>query len=287
MTDLQIDKWVQEANDDTNREFRQAVHTTLLAISSDNALKNNMVLKGGILLAIRYRSNRFTKDIDLSTTNHLSSMVPEDIISEINQSLALAVNILNYDLDCIVQGWKIEPRTENVTYPSIKITIGYAYKGTNKHKRLLAKQSPTALGIDYSLNESLPNIEVVELTEGDEILVYSIIDVISEKFRSLIQQEERNRYRRQDIFDIFLLLDLKNSFDESDKILILDSLIKKSQARGISPSAISFDSDELKNRAERDYPTLLSEVEGPLPDFATMFGRVADFYRSLPWPPTT
>ncbi|MBK8676173.1 MAG: nucleotidyl transferase AbiEii/AbiGii toxin family protein [Cellvibrionales bacterium] len=82
MTDLQIDKWVQEANDDTNREFRQAVHTTLLAISSDNALKNNMVLKGGILLTIRYRSNRFTKDIDLSTTNHLSSMVPEDIISK-------------------------------------------------------------------------------------------------------------------------------------------------------------------------------------------------------------
>ncbi len=49
MTDLQIDKWVQEANDDTNREFRQAVHTTLLAISSDNALKNNMDFRWNLL----------------------------------------------------------------------------------------------------------------------------------------------------------------------------------------------------------------------------------------------
>ncbi len=282
--DLQIDKWVQEANNDANKEFRQAVHTILLAISSGENLKSNMILKGGILLAIRYHSHRFTKDIDLSTTSRLSSIDPTTVIAELNQSLALAANSLDYGLDCIVQSWKIVPKAEDANYQSMKITIGYAYKGTPKHKRLLAKSSPTAIGIDYSLNEPLPNIEVVALTEGEEILVYSIIDVMAEKLRSLLQQEDRNRYRRQDIFDIFLLLELKGEFAAAEKDNILASMIAKSQARGISPSAGSFDNPELKRRAQELYPTLANEIEGELPDFETMFKQVADFYRSLPWP---
>lgn len=282
--DLPIDKWVQEATDDANREFRQAAHTILLAISSGKNLKSNMILKGGILLAIRYQSHRFTKDIDLSTATPFDCIDPATIIAELNQSLALAVNTLDYGLDCIVQSWSIDPKVENPTYPSIKISIGYAYKGTAKHKRLAAKQSPSVISLDYSLNEPLPNIEVLALTDGGEILVYSIIDVMAEKLRSLLQQEDRKRYRRQDIFDIFLLLELKNEFTVAEKDNILASMITKSHARGIFPTAESFDNPELKRRAQELYPTLASEIDGELPNFDIMFKQVADFYRSLPWP---
>lgn len=62
-----IKDWVEEASTTSNKEFRQAVHTILSSIASDSDLKANMILKGGILLAIRYKSHRFTTDIDFST----------------------------------------------------------------------------------------------------------------------------------------------------------------------------------------------------------------------------
>ena len=49
------------------REFRQAIHLILAAIESDAELRRGMVMKGGILMALRYRSPRFTRDIDFST----------------------------------------------------------------------------------------------------------------------------------------------------------------------------------------------------------------------------
>jgi hypothetical protein len=53
---------VNQAPND-QRELRQAVHTVLAAIAHDTQLRADMIMKGGILLAVRYQSVRFTKDI--------------------------------------------------------------------------------------------------------------------------------------------------------------------------------------------------------------------------------
>jgi hypothetical protein len=194
------------------------------------------------------------------------------------------VEALDYDLDCRVQAYKVQPANQpDATYPSIKFSIGYAYKGTPKHKRLISLQSPSVISIDYSLNELTPNIDNFELAQGEELLVYSLTDLIAEKFRSLLQQEERNRYRRQDIFDLCILLQCIDDFDSVEKKKILDSLLEKSRARGIDPTVGSFENEELKRRAKEYYSTIADEIEGDLPDFEESFGYVAGFYKSLPW----
>ncbi|WP_323816501.1 nucleotidyl transferase AbiEii/AbiGii toxin family protein [Cellvibrio sp. NN19] len=282
--EIKISQWVQSADNDENKEFRAAVHTILSAISAEKELKANMVLKGGILLAIRYQSHRFTKDIDLSTAQTLKDIQPENIAAALDRGLANMVEILDYDLDCRVQAHKLQPANQpDATYPSIKFSIGYAYKGTSKHKRLIKLQSPSIISIDYSLNESTPNIDSVELTQGEELLVYSLTDLIAEKFRSLLQQEERNRYRRQDIFDLCILLQCIDDVDSVEKKKIRDSVLEKSRARGIDPTADSFESEELKRRAKEYYATIADEIEGDLPDFEESFKYVANFYKSLPW----
>lgn len=282
---LDINTWVEQANSNENLEFREAVHTILSAIASDNDLKASMILKGGILLAIRYQSHRYTKDIDFSTEKKLGAEINEDRIKEtLNYSLAQMVEKLDYDLDCRVQSSKLQPKKSNATYPSIKIKIGYAYKGSPKHKRLLALNCPTAVSIDYSLNEATPNIETIILNDGEEILAYTLTDLIAEKYRSLLQQVERNRTRRQDIFDLSLLLEILEDIDEVEKHEILKCLISKSEARGIDPDIGSFDDPELMERAEVNYHTLADEIEGELPDFPGLFKKVSEFYRSLPWP---
>lgn len=278
--------WVDGAGQGDDKEFRQAVYTILAAISNDQTLKANMVLKGGILMAVRYQSHRYTKDIDLSSEKGLSEITPEATQKALDDSLALTVEVLDYDLDCKVQSCKRMPSNQkNPTFPSINLKVGYAYKGTAKHRRLLVLQSPTSISIDYSLNELTPNVEKFNLTEGEEILVYSLTDLVAEKIRSILQQAVRNRSRRQDIFDIHMILSSGLNVDEVEKGKILRSLIEKSESRNITPNEESLDDLEIRQRSQAEYHTLQDELaEGQLPDFDESYDLVVDFYRSLPWP---
>ncbi|MFN8797786.1 MAG: nucleotidyl transferase AbiEii/AbiGii toxin family protein, partial [Pseudanabaena sp.] len=237
-----IKDWVEEASTTSNKEFRQAVHTILSSIASDSDLKANMILKGGILLAIRYKSHRFTTDIDFSTEKPRGGEITEDgVRKSLDSSLAQMVEELDYDLDCRVQSSKLQPRDVKSTYPSIKMKVGYAYKGTPQHKRLLSLQSPNTISIDYSLNEATPNIEDLKLNLEEGILAYSLTDLIAEKYRSLLQQVSRNRNRRQDVYDINLLVERFGDINDFERSKILNSLIIKSKAREISPDINSFE----------------------------------------------
>ncbi len=279
-----IKDWVEDASTTSNKEFRQAVHTILSAIASDSNLKANMILKGGILLAIRYKSHRYTKDIDFSTDKPRGGEITEDgVRKSLDSSLAQMVEELDYDLDCRVQSSKLQPRDVKSTYPSIKMKVGYAYKGTPQHKRLLSLQSPNTISIDYSLNEATPNIEDLKLNLKEGILTYSLTDLIAEKYRSLLQQVSRKRNRRQDVYDLNLLVERFGDIDNFERSKILNSLIIKSKAREISPDINSFEDPDLKSRAKKEYHTLEDEIEGELPAFDELFQKVADFYRSLPW----
>ena len=264
LEELDIAKWAEQPTDDINKEFREAVHTILAAISDDEKLRASMVLKGGILLAVRYHSHRYTTDIDLSTEQKLGEQFSvESVRDSLNQSLAITIESLDYNLDCRVQSAKQNPKNSEATHPSINLKVGYAYKGTDKHKRLVSDQgSPTAISIDYSLNEAMQDIDQVKLVQGNELNVYSITDLIAEKFRSLLQQVPRERFRRQDVFDLFLIFENFDDFDYVEKHKIHTALLFKSKARGIIPTIDSIDEPELKSRAMKDYSTLRDEIEG-------------------------
>lgn len=285
LEECRLGDWVGQASDDSNLEFRQAVHTVLAAIAGEEQLQANMVLKGGILLAVRYQSHRYTRDIDFSTPLTIGDgLEPDQVVRAVNASLAHVVEKLDYDLDCRVQTWEVQPKhLTEAAYPTLKMRIGHAYKGTAKHRRLQASQSPTTIAIDYSLNEALPNVDNVSLGEDGDLQVYSFTDLVAEKFRALLQQALRNRTRRQDIFDLHLLLEQCEPLDDTEKSAILTSLIVKSQARNINPTIAAMDDPELRARAERDYDTLASEIEGELPPFDDAYDIARRFYRALPW----
>ena len=107
LEDYDIAEWVKQA-DDSRREFREAVHTILAAIANDSQLRANMVIKGGILLAVRYHSHRYTKDIDFSTTQGLSEINPDQIKEALNKSFIRIAEELEYGLDCRVQSCRVQ-----------------------------------------------------------------------------------------------------------------------------------------------------------------------------------
>ena len=276
-----LDSWVEEAPEN-RKEFRQAIQIILTAISYDLKLRSTMVLKGGILMGIRHNSHRFTTDLDFSTSATKREFDAEVFERRLRQSLANAVADSEYGLDCRVQSCRINPPNEDYQFPNLKLKIGYAYKGTPKHKKLLAGQSPTIIAIDFSLNEPIIDIEQIDLGDGVSLQAYALTDLIAEKLRALMQQQQRNRYRRQDIYDLCFLLD--SGINEVQKKSIYQNLLTKARARCIEPRRDSLSDPELRRRAKKEYATLADEIQGDLPDFDESFEVVESFYRSLPWP---
>lgn len=273
--------WVNAPEDNSVVELRQAIHTVITAISHSKYLSNKMIVKGGVLLAIRFGGKRFTKDIDFSTPEKYDAFNLEKFREAVEWNLIMAVEALPYDLDCRIQSCSLSPR-KGGSFPTLQIKIGYAYKGTNKHRKLRANCCPDVLQIDYSFNEENTEIEIIEINDDKTIQAYSLIDLVAEKYRAMLQQKARGRIRRQDAYDIYWLITngyLKDVKNEK----ILKSLLIKAKSRGLNVNANSIADEEIRSRSEQEYQTLAQEIEGELPAFDIVYNMVNDYYRSLPW----
>ena len=108
MNDLEVDAWVEQAPQG-QQGFREAVHIILNGIGHSQNLSAKMVMKGGLLLAIRYDSSRYTRDLDFSTTEQYAAESVEALLGELREGLVAAENRLSYDTLCRLQSWKIQP----------------------------------------------------------------------------------------------------------------------------------------------------------------------------------
>ncbi len=280
-----LTKWVEQEDNPMDRKFREAVHVILYAISHCRDIYTEMIMKGAVLLAIRYHCIRYTTDIDFSTSRQASSFDRDKFLSDLQDSLIVAAEALDYGLDCRVQSAKFKPASPEASFPTLKIKIGYADKqDRNSHKRLLAGNCSTVVEIDYSFNEATDVVENIELKNGGILRVYSVTDLIAEKYRAILQQRVRNRYRRQDVFDLYYLFDtLPAGINTDEKRRILNSLRKKAAARGLAVSPDSMADPETIRRSKHEYHYLKAEIIGDLPEFDIAYQTVQSFYESLPW----
>ena len=279
-----IADWVKAAPVD-RRLFRQAVHLILHGIGGDEYLRMNMVMKGGMLLGIRYQSSRFTEDIDFSVEHQLQEVNQDDFAKLLRDALVVAQDELPYQVSCRLQSLKVQPRSGG-TFPSLKLKIAYSdQRDSGGMKRLSRGQSSQVVKIDYSFNEASYQIEELSLDGEEMIQVYALVDILAEKLRSIIQQVVRNRNRRQDVYDIWHLLTTCPPLSTEEKQQVLDSFKRKSVAR-IDASYIHQDTlrrSDVKSASKVDYDTLKDEISGELPAFEIAYGRVVEFYESLPW----
>jgi hypothetical protein len=279
-----IRDWVTAAPDARQKELRQAVHTVLLAVASFRQAGLEAVMKGGILLAVEYDGDRYTKDVDFSTRARLAEVPPERFESVLNAALAAASERLDYGLNCRVQSRELIPPGEERTWPTLRLSVGYApINDERRHKRLARGQSADVLAVEISYNEVITGSEWIAFGDGLEVEASTLVDLVAEKYRAMLQQPVRKRVRRQDAYDLYCLLESHGEELERVRAAVRDALIRKSEGRGIEVRPDSLRDPEVERRSRAEYPQLAAEIRRPLPEFDEVYERVRTYYERM-WP---
>lgn len=285
MSVIDLAAWVDEELRPDRKGFRQAVQLVLRAIAQSPSLSAIMIMKGGLLLAIRYHSSRFTRDIDFSTSKRFQEFDVPTLLTVIGEALASVSADNEYAMALRLQSHEIKPPNRpGVNFPTLQMRIGYASRLEPRSlKRLETTGSTQVVQVDYSFNEWASGTEQQEV-DGGHLLMYPFNDLVAEKLRSVLQQPVRGqgRPRYQDIYDLFLLLG--TSVQAEDKSIILAKLFEASRDRQVSVHKDALRDEQVIQLSREQYATVLPGlVAGPLPDFELAYAVVQDFFENLPW----
>lgn len=285
--DIDLRAWVEmaRANPVAHRD-RQVTEIVLTAIGLSADLSQALVLKGGTLMALAFQSTRVTADIDFSATQEPEGF--QDLLeAQLGLELPRAARQLGYlDLVCRVQGVKRHPRPtmfEEADFPALEVRVGSALRSnTNEMRALEQRRAARVAKVEISFRDQVYAFQELTLNGAQvAIQAFSQTEIVAEKIRALLQQVVRNRGRRQDVYDLALLIE-RRAFDDDDHHQILSTMIAKCRSRGIEPTQKSFADPEIAERAARDWDTLRLEVDN-VGDFHERFALVREFYERLPW----
>ena len=285
MSAIDLTAWVDEELRPERKVFRQAVQLVLRAIAQSPNLSAIMIMKGGLLLAVRYHSSRFTRDIDFSTSKRLQEVDLPALLATISEALEPVSADNEHAMALRLQSYEIKPpHRPGVDFPTLQMRIGYASRLEPKLlKRLESTGSTQVVQVDYSFNEWASGREQQEV-DGGHLLMYTFHDLVAEKLRSVLQQPIRGqgRPRYQDIYDIFLLLG--TPVDYGDKAIILGKLFEASKDRQVPLHKEALRDEQVIKLSREEYVTVLPDmILGPPPDFDVAYTTVREFFESLPW----
>ncbi len=288
LLEVDVAAWVEEAREDSViYQQRQTIEIVLNTIAVTVPLGTKMFLKGGLLMGLAYRSPRQTTDIDLTTILEARDDSDEKIPGKLNQGFPKIAATLGYS-DLIVQIHSVKRQPPRIPisrakFPALKLKVASARRDTRQEITLKAgKPPPVIIEIDISFNEpSLKQIQILKLTNEHELLAYSLVDLIAEKYRAILQQIPRKRQRPQDIYDLSRLI-THEAIDVGVRKIILVTLKEKSRSRGIEPEQDSLSDPEIKRRCKAGWESMRLEID-EIPEFEACFANSVTFYRNLPW----
>ncbi len=237
IVDVDVRAWVEAARaNPTLYRDRQVTEIVLGAIGLAPSLSKTLVLKGGAVMALAFKSNRVTGDVDFTSMAEPADLT-EKLTTELNELLPRTAIKLGYpDLLCRVQSVKKMPRAENFEdheFPALRVRIGSAKRGTGEEARLADGKASRVLDVEISFRDQVYAFQELNLHgAGVAVRAFTVHELVAEKFRALLQQTIRKRNRRQDVYDIAFLIG-EHDFSGADKTAILTTLIEKCRSRGI------------------------------------------------------
>lgn len=288
---MDIKEWVDIPQDYSTKKFRKVIHLILLAISKNKNFCEKLVIKGGIVMSLVYESERHTTDLDITSMQGIKELTPEKLESDLMRYLKVAEIEVGYGLAFEIHSIKPQPKKYmDSSYPAYKVRLGFARQDNPQEmERLRRKAAHSIVEIDVSFNEPIAEEDTssIKLAENCNILSYNLEQIVAEKYRSLLQQTIRNRNRRQDVYDIYYLLDVHKDHLKTNKSksLVLNKLIKSSRNRNIEKylHQNGILDEDIRQRSLQDFSTLALEIDISEIDPDSMFEEISKYFCSLPW----
>src|SRR5689334_3638505 len=113
ITRVDLVTWVQKGrNDPLKYRSRQATEILLHALTITPKIGARLYLKGGILMAIAYKSPRTTTDIDFTAAASPEDTFVGELVAALDGALIRSAADLGYPLVCRVQRVERKPRPE-------------------------------------------------------------------------------------------------------------------------------------------------------------------------------
>lgn len=264
---------------------RFAQYAVLRAIASSASLRRILVFKGGNALDFVWSPNRSTRDLDFSAdmsapgADELDEARLEGLLSR-----ALDASGRELGITMRVHGVRRQPPGEGKTFITYTARVGYALPGDRRNRTLLeaGKSSQHVVPVEVSINEPIGADRDVAV--GDRSLrVGTLEDVVAEKLRAFLQQkgEIRNRYRRQDLFDVAHVIRWGRPLNLED---VSRFLLRKAKARSVPVSKAAFQDPELADRARQGYDELKETVRSDFVPFGEALELLLDLVEKLDIP---
>lgn len=263
-----------------------AIRAVLQALSRDDFLQEQFVLKGGNALKLAFDSPRSSVDIDLSSTephpnqeHQETEQFRDEVVERLSNALLQIVPEYHYET-MVVQSTQIKPpNLPQREFPALEVKVGYT--------ELENREPPYSdvVKLEITLNETVCEAEYRK-AGNVELHVSSLDDIIGEKLRALLQQVIRNRYRPGDVFDIWFFTTRVPRALDQDRITRF--LQEKSEGKvGNGPvSRQMFHHPGVRSRAREGYDEISERIPDSisLPPFDEAFSQVLSFVETLELP---
>jgi predicted nucleotidyltransferase component of viral defense system len=256
---------------------RFAQYGVLRAIADSRELSRVLVFKGGNALDFVWVPNRSTKDLDFSARETIEG-------EALHALLQAGLDAVGRRLGTLYRVHRVErqpPGPEKV-FVTYAVRVGYALQDQLPLRRRLeaGQTSPLVIPLDVSLNEPICADAPVDVAGVHALRVSTREDIVAEKLRSLLQQPLRNRYRRQDLLDIAVIL-LGAPLDLAQVATFLE---RKAMARNVPVTRAAFRDPEVARRAGQDYAVLKDTTRSNFVPFDDALRALLDLVGQLQIP---
>lgn len=264
--------------------LRFAQYVALCGIAGVPALRQALVFKGGNALDFVWQPNRSTLDLDFSVdmTGARFQADVDTIRTLLGRGFGIATS--RFGVAFAINSVRQQPPGADKTFVTYVARVGY---GLPDERQLLIRMannqsSPHVVPIEISINEPIGDSTVFTIDESyAQLRVCTLEDIVGEKLRALLQQPIRNRYRKQDLLDIAVVV---RGHPALDRDQVAAFLRLKADARNVSVSKAAFRNPVVAERAKVDYDTLKPTTRTLFIPFDEALATVLALVDELPIP---
>lgn len=238
-----------------------AIFAVLEAISTDEFLSGEFVLKGGNALKLAYYGIRASVDLDFTAveprpnqTGRESRAILDKFCMRLDSALSKVAGRHGFVRMNVQRSILRPPNVDPRHFPALEINVGYT--------KLTNRDGPFSdiVKLEITLNDVVCEDEYIEV-KSVEVHVSSLDDIIAEKLRALLQQIPRNRNRPRDVFDIWFYTTRVRTLDIRFISSFLQAKCNGRDGLGVVTKQM-FLNPELRTRAAVGY----DEIETTLPE---------------------